>query len=538
MKRKVLRAIISCIIIIMLLAGTVPVLATENSTTGNSQSVNEANSLIDGIVTYKLKESGATSIQQWIDGSLANNAGTTAEFYVIALSQNGEYNFANYEKALLKYLADNQINSASSRQKYALALIAAGSDNQYIKATLDDSIGKQGVMSWAYGLHLLNNGYSSSGYTLQEVKEKLLSLQFNDGGWAVMGTSGDVDVTAMVIQALAPHYNSDTAVKASVNSALTLLSERQQATGDYASYGVSNPESTAQVLVALSSLGIDAASDNRFIKNGNTLFDGMDIYRLGDGTFCHQAGGDYNENATVQVFCSMVSYLRMKSEKTPFYVLDVKDLEGGSEEESSAAVLDDVQTPPVNNYKIWVSFAIVIVAGLVCGGLHIAKKGTVKNYILVGAIAAVAVIVIWVTDFQSVDGYYEEATASKENVVGTVTLAIRCDTIAGKGGSEYVPADGVILEAEEYSIEEGDTVYDVLLEATAKHKIHVETTGGPDSVYVQGINHIYEFSHGDLSGWLYYVNGETSSLGCGEYKLSDGDIIQWLYTCEMGKDIE
>jgi len=57
-------------------------------------------------------------------------------------------------------------------------------------------------------------------------------------------------------------------------------------------------------------------------------------------------------------------------------------------------------------------------------------------------------------------------------------------------------------------------------------------------VYISGINHIYEFDYGELSGWMYRVNGGTPSVGCGSYILSDGDKIEWLYTCELGEDLK
>ena len=57
-------------------------------------------------------------------------------------------------------------------------------------------------------------------------------------------------------------------------------------------------------------------------------------------------------------------------------------------------------------------------------------------------------------------------------------------------------------------------------------------------VYIAGINYIYEFDFGDLSGWVYHVNGITPSRNCGEYVLSDGDRIEWLYTCEIGHDLD
>lgn len=548
MKNKFFRAFACLIAIMALMTGITPVSAEEST-----QTVGEARGFMDGIVDYKLQNVGVSSVQKWIDGAIAQNAGINSEWYVIALSQSGKYDFSAYETALLKYLSENEVYSASSRQKYALALIAVGSTDQYIYETLNDSIGQQGIMSWIFGLHLLNNGYSSNQYTILSVKEKLLSLQLADGGWAVMGSSGDVDVTAMAIQSLAPHYNDDSSVKAAVDKALTLLSERQLESGDYSSYGIANPESTVQVLVALSSLGIDCKTDSRFIKNGNTLFDGVENYLLSDGAFSHEKGGKFSENATAQVFYSMVSYLRMMDGKTSIFVFDTTqeiategvtwekvttdDVTASVSDQKNDINVDEIEHNSGSSYKLWATLAIIIVAG-VCLVLYVRKNRNIKNYIVIAVIAVVAVFFVWVTNFQTPDSYYESATDVKENVIGTVTLTIRCDTIVGKDGNEYIPDDGIILELTQCEIEEGDTVYDVLMEATANEKIHIETNGSAGSTYVEGINYIYEFDFGELSGWMYFVNGTETSVGCGDYQLSDGDKIEWLYTCQLGKDIQ
>ena len=111
-------------------------------------------------------------------------------------------------------------------------------------------------------------------------------------------------------------------VSDAVERALTLLSNRQTEFGDYASYGVRNAESVAQVLTALSSLGIDCAKDERFVKNGKTLFDALAIYRLPDGSFSHKEGDIANNMATEQTFYALVAYLRMLDGRSPLFVLD------------------------------------------------------------------------------------------------------------------------------------------------------------------------------------------------------------------------
>lgn len=547
MKSKVKSSFLCFFTLLLFLIGAIPVSAAESS-----QTVGEAQGFIDGIAAYQQKIAGYSSIQEWINGTLAKNAGSSSEWYVIALSQYGDYDFSSYEKALLTYLDDNEAASASSRQKYALALIACGSTDAYIYDTINDSIGQQGVMSRIFGLHLLNNGYTSNNYSLSAVKQELLSLQLSDGGWAVTGSNGDVDVTAMAIQALAPYYNSDSSVKSAVDNALTFLSCQQKEKGDYASYGVNNPESTAQVLVALSSLGIDCETDSRFIKNGNTLLDGIALYLLSDGSFCHNQGGSSNGTATVQVFYSMVSYLRMKNGQSSLYVLDNRNPSGLEIPEDTTSQEPDTSTLTESadnadsttrtdknsgsGYKVWACIAIAVTAGGVCAVLYIRKKRNTRNFILVGVIAAVAVVFVLVTNFQSTESYYNQAGGVKSDSIGTVSITIRCDTITDRT-ADHIPDDGMLLDLTEVEIEDGDTVYDVLVNVTAKNKIHLETAGSGAAPYVQGIGNIYEFDFGDLSGWMYFVNGESPSVSCGEYILKTSDNIEWLYTCNLGEDL-
>ena len=175
MKHKFLVGIVLGLML-MFVIGIIPV-----SAESNTDAVAEVQGFIDGIVAYQLKKSDCESIQNWIDGELTKNAGYRSEWYILALSQSGEYDFTAYEMALLRYLEENNVSSASSRQKYALILSAVGSTDSYISSVLNDSVGKQGVMSLVYGLHLLNNGYRCEEYTAEAVAQKLLLLQHEDG---------------------------------------------------------------------------------------------------------------------------------------------------------------------------------------------------------------------------------------------------------------------------------------------------------------------------------------------------------------------
>ncbi|SEL25860.1 protein of unknown function [Ruminococcus sp. YRD2003] len=582
---------------------------------GYGYTADEVDDLIGGILAYKLDESGADSVQDWIDGYLTDKAGVMSEWYIIALSQDGVRGMDSYERALTDYISSNTIHSATTREKLALALCAAGSSDSYIADILDESVGENGIMSRIYGLHILNNGYTCDRYTAESVADELLGMQYADGGWALFGEYGDIDVTAMTVQALAPQYGERADVEASVDRALDFLSRKQMDDGGYKGFGKPNLESSAQVLTALSALGIDCCEDERFIKDGNTVIDGMLGYRLGDGSFCHEADGGFNETATIQAMYSFVAYKRMLAGKPYIYMMDNRrelsqnggdtpdtaavvttrageaavttaadrvPAESGTAAVTSAAVsstlasassmvsstfavssagssaqvsgpseITGTATSAVTSGSVIsvnsgsthggykpIAVIVIIGAGALLSVLLLALgKKNCKNFIFIGGAAAVGIVIILVTDIRSADEYYG-SSAVKENAVGTVTMEIRCDTAVGKSDSEYIPEDGVILPVTSFDIEEGDTVFDVLTDAAQTCGIQVDSRGGSKSmIYVAGINYLYEYDFGDLSGWVYHVNGISPSRNSGDYVLSDGDRIEWLYTCELGHDL-
>lgn len=107
---------------------------------------------------------------------------------------------------------------------------------------------------------------------------------------------------------------------------------------------------------------------------------------------------------------------------------------------------------------------------------------------------------------------------------------------------KYVPQDGVILKTSKYELlSEKDTVWTILSRAVKEHNIQLEYQGADEniynSVYIEGINHLYEFSAGELSGWMYRVNGDFPNYGSNQYVLKDGDIIEWHYTVDLGRDL-
>ena len=127
----------------------------------------------------------------------------------------------------------------------------------------------------------------------------------------------------------------------------------------------------------------------------------------------------------------------------------------------------------------------------------------------------------------------------------TVTLSVSCDMLLDnmdrldKEKHELVPEDGVIFAAAEVTAYEGESVFNVLQREMKRAKIHMEFVNTPiyNSAYIEGINNIYEFDGGELSGWMYKVNDWFPNYGCSRYQLKSGDIIEWIYTCDLGRDV-
>lgn len=506
--------------------------------------------LIAGIICREAAKNNAATAQEWLDGALAAGAGQTSEWFVLALRQyRPELDFSAYAAALDARLRDGKISGAVARQRCALLLIACGrADSPAVADVAAQTAGAQGIMSWIFALHFANNGIAGE-HSAEDIKEKLLSLRLADGGWALGGERSDVDVTAMTLQALAPYYDSDPAVRDAVDGALDLLGSMQLENGGYKSYGTENPESIAQVITALTSVGIDPAADARFEKNGAGLTDALLRFRLEDGSFCHTEAGESNATSTAQALYSLVALYRLRAGLGPLYLFGNDETEppeaytetalqtdatpGTSEPqaETSAPQPDSRKAP---GYKLWASLFILAAALAACIILAASGKRNYKNFLFVAVIAALLLAVVLLTDIRSADSYYGTDAPERSDIAGTVTLTIRCDNAVGKVSSEHIPADGIVLEATDLTFCEGDTAYDLLIAAARKYGIHVESNG---MRYIEGISYLYEYDCGDLSGWMYRVNGEIPSVGCGEYRLCDGDRVEWLYTCELGNDL-
>lgn len=294
----------------------------------------------------------ASSVQSEVQGSAAFMVSAVkapevgsigGEWAVIGLARSGysvpaDY-YDEYYTRVEKYVKD--CNGVLHDRKYteysrvALALTAIGRDPSKVAGyNLLTPLGDfektiwQGLNGPIWALIALDSGNyeipknpaAKTQATRQLYIDEILNNQMKDGGWSLTGTGdSDVDITAMALQALAK-YQDQKAVKAATDSALSWLSKNQDSKGGFASWGTTNVESVAQVVVAFCELGMDL-NDSRFVKNGHGLVENLLSFRQSNGGFYHVMDGSdgNNQMSAEQGFYALVAIDRAENGKNSLY---------------------------------------------------------------------------------------------------------------------------------------------------------------------------------------------------------------------------
>lgn len=272
---------------------------------------------------------------------------TGGEWMVIGLARSGRTVPAGYYDNAVEYVkakadANERLHPAkvSDNARVILALTAIGKDvtnvgGHNLLKGLDnmDYVQTQDINGPIFTLIALDShNYPTMGdVTREKLIQVILDAQLPDGGWNLSGENADTDMTAMAIQALAPYYKTNETVKAAVDKALEALSALQRTDGGFGSWGTVNSESCAQVIVALTALGIDPTADSRFVKNGHTVLDALAGFYVTGGGFRHTAGGERNDMATEQGYYALAAYYRFVNGQTRLYDMsDVTIQTGGT----------------------------------------------------------------------------------------------------------------------------------------------------------------------------------------------------------------
>lgn len=279
-------------------------------------------------------------------GDYLTQAGTPAvgsiggEWMVLGLSRSGRdvpgadvyYNgVVSYAQSMDRY---GRIpgETVSTNARIALALAAIGKDptnvggKSFLQACDSMSyIKRQGTSGPVWTLIALDSmDYPTFGdVTRDKLIEAILDRRMESGAWYISITNKEdnVDMTAMAIQALAPYYAANADVKAAVDKAVSWLAAVQQADGSFAetAAAAASSESCAQVIVALTALGIDPVTDSRFTKNGKTVLDALCTFAVEGGGFRHTASGERNGMATEQAYYALAAYYRFVNGQTRLY---------------------------------------------------------------------------------------------------------------------------------------------------------------------------------------------------------------------------
>ena len=436
-----------------------------------------------------------------------------------------------------------------------------------------DKVTAQGINAVAYSLIALDSKPYITDNT--DIRDKyiqyMLDNVLNGGGWAYgddKTADADVDMTAMVIQALAPYYKTDAKVKAAVDKGLEILKSMQKSTGGFSSYGTYNAESNAQVIVALTALGIDPKSEEWTRENGDPIEALLHFYNSKTAQFCHTINGKDDDMATDQAAYALVAYSRFVNEQNTLY--DMSDAFGGSGE-----ALDPQQTVATAkmevNYKFWrIKVPSTLISSKEEGtsymqdclkmlttkgptyefvpgtfeedfvpavdGTEEAPEGTTGDFF-----GSVRITMVDIVDTASVYIIITPTPYEPPKPDVTVTFQLLGDTHHEVDGEDTIHTYRnnkdelpVWIDTVTVTMPGGSTVGDVFKQVMDENGY---TYKGLENGYIESITQpnggislkAMDDDRSD-SGWMYLVNGEYPSVGLNGYELSNGDTIVWHWT--------
>lgn len=347
-----------------IIAEAVDAIAAATSTATVEEIVNTAKTKLDAVKTDAQLTEAEKRIEEIYKttGNYLANAGTPevgsigGEWMVIGLARSGYKISDDYYERVVAYVnehinEDGQLHKSKStdNSRLILALTALGYDvtdvdghNLLTALSSMSYVENQGLNGpiWAlialdsHGYEISVNADADDQTTREKLLNTILDAQLEDGGWTLYGSVGDVDMTAMALQALAPYYKKDEAVKSAVDRAIAFLSAAQNEDGAFATIGSTSAtsESTAQVIVALAALSINPHTDERFIKNGFSAVDALAGFYVEGGGFKHVMDGSLNGMATEQGYYALTAYYRFLKGQTTLYDMSDVTIKTGTEE--------------------------------------------------------------------------------------------------------------------------------------------------------------------------------------------------------------
>jgi len=589
--------------------------------------------------------------------------------YEVPAGYYGTY-YSNAVRAVESLMSGGKLhaNKGTEHSRLILGLTSIGKDihdvaGYDIGAALADFnyVTKQGINGPIFALIALDshsydipvrNGVANPT-TRDKLVDYIVKKEVAGGGWSLSGAA-DPDITAMALQALAPYYEEKEEVKAVVDRALLWLSSVQNELGGYSSGGEENVQSVAQVIVALTRLGIDPHMDERFNKHGHSAIDNLLTYAVPTGGFVHPKGGNVDGMATDQGIYALVAYSRYLNGHTSLYdmtdvVIEATEPDGTVQlpsdgqlivipndgkdytirvKESDREKQVSIELPDSSQSKTFINLLantalpnLVISRGGIAAefpqgitmdggssqtlelitlnnkndaalktsliGLLDSNKqlDEVQQFFTIGGDLSIhftnglvtltfegmkgkeaafvqngqlTLIQKFASDQEGLaSGKHEYAyEAGSDLIVKTdhftdfVVYSVK-DKTNGGGSPEPAKATiqlsidkltinkGYVLSSITVEFTPGESVWDVLKRELDKRGIAYKYAFSDkyNSVYVESIAGDGEFDHGSGSGWMYSVNNVFPTYGASQYKLVQGDKVQWRYTTDYGNDV-
>lgn len=454
-------------------------------------------------------------------------------------------------------------------------------------------VSEQGNNGTAFALIALDSGNyydNATGTTARNAWiNSLLDAQISDGSWGIDADfpGSNVDMTAMVVQALAPYCSTNATVKAAVDKAVEWLSVEYQKTGDYGS-----SESAAQVIVALSALGIDARTKADFQYKGISVLSNFLSYADPNSKgFLHdkQPNSTVNQMASEQAAYTLVAYDRYVNGSKRLY--DMSDVTK-RENADAQAVIDMINQI---GYVDESSYNAIAEARNAYNKLSAADKEKVTNYntLTAAETSYKAILKQKQTDqYKALKAHYDDLLNDKTKKYGTaakkklasilqqaqtdMNAAESCERVtaiyekaitdldAVKPGDievtfrligaleatqdvdltkdSYLPEYVTWVPTKTYALQENATVYDLFTEAMSDAGLRYI---GAESNYVSTIYapsclggySLSEFTNGKKSGWMYTVNGKHPNQGLKNWTLNDNDVVVWHYVNDYSHEV-
>ena len=533
---------------------------------------------------------GNVSASVWYDKYLSNMAKTVASMNGKLDTTSTQTKHTEYSRVILALTAlgeDATKFTGSNGTVYNLV------EPLFEKNGSTYRVSEQGNNGTAFALIALDSGSyydNATGTTARNAWiDSLLGAQISDGSWGIDADfpGSNVDMTAMVVQALAPYCSTNATVASAVNTALDWLSDEYQKTGDYGS-----SESAAQVIVALSAMKIDAKTDSRFQYNGVSLLSNFLSYADNTtGGFLHdkQPNSTVNQMASEQAAYTLVAYDRYVNGSKRLY--DMSDVTKRENADAQAVINLIAAIGPVGEG----SYNAIAEARNAYDKLSAEDQAKVTNYntLTAAETSYKAILKQKQTDqYKALKAHYDDllndrtkkySTAAKKKLASILqqaqtdmNAAESCERVkaiyekaitdldAVKPGDievtfrligaleatqdvdltndTYLPEYVTWVPTTTYALQEDATVYDLFTEAMSDAGLRYI---GAESNYVSTIYApsclggyaLSEFTNGKRSGWMYTVNGSHPNQGLKNWTLKDGDVVVWHYVNDYSHEV-